>query len=710
MPATDRIHPPTGSWVTGLLTRMLVEYLEKEAPHHRPDYDLILARAGWDSPAGGSERLLRDTHAWLPHAVLVELVREMDRATGRKDGAYHAARLFLASRQGQGSLFGVIVGGLESIRNALSRAELWAVAYSDHVQLQAFDGVEPKASNKKEGSAWLIARLDRSRVRPMLVNHHLIQGNCEGLAHLFPRVRSCRCTLEFSEMTLEDLAAELEGHRVERQGERRVIRCGEAVVASAERFRLGIETLRMLGPGGVVPVDGGKGRVACVGEGEAAGPEVWRIVAGGILREGRLAWRVTEGEIFGAPYSRFRVVWEEAPALPAAAERRIPWPAPVEPKESTPEERALAELRRAQEEKLTLTVCRARLERENRALREQVGEPVRALIGESPPMRELHKMIDRVAVSEAGVLILGETGTGKELVAREIHRRSPRASGPFVALNVAALPPGIVESELFGHERGAFTGAAARRLGAFERTHCGTLFLDEVGELPAAVQVKLLRVLQDRSFCRVGGEREVRVDIRVVSATHRNLPSLIESGDFRRDLFYRLNVVTIPVPPLRERREDIPELARRFLEQAARTVGRRMERIDPEAMALLLSYPWPGNVRELENVIQRAVILGDGPVLGLALLPIEVRQAKPAAGAGTGTSREASPDPLDVADDLRQGRTLSDLVDRFQWAVVQARLRECRGNRAQAARSLGRTYRWLRKLELRVAKSSPPEP
>ena len=259
----------------------------------------------------------------------------------------------------------------------------------------------------------------------------------------------------------------------------------------------------------------------------------------------------------------------------------------------------------------------ARFQREAVYLRSEAKSErdLRQLTGESAAMKAVRAAIQQVAQTDSTVLILGETGTGKELVARAIHQVSQRRDHLLVTVNCAALAPGVVASELFGHEQGAFTGAAKRRVGRFELAHRGTIFLDEVGELPPDMQVLLLRVLQERTIERVGSEKTIDVDVRVIAATHRDLTSAVESGQFRPDLFFRLNVFPIQVPPLRERREDIPDLARHFLHQFGRRMKKAVTRIDSDSSKLLMSYRWPGNVRELENLIERAMIGASGDTL-----------------------------------------------------------------------------------------------
>ena len=248
---------------------------------------------------------------------------------------------------------------------------------------------------------------------------------------------------------------------------------------------------------------------------------------------------------------------------------------------------------------------------------DQDGNPRRfeQIIGNSPALESVLEQVEQVAPTDSTVLIQGETGTGKELISRAIHNLSMRCGRPFIKLNCAAIPFDLLESELFGHEKGAFTGAIAQKIGRFESANKGTLFLDEVGDIPLALQPKLLRVLQEQEFERLGGTRTHQVDVRLVAATHRNLVDMVKRNEFRSDLYYRLNVFPIPLPPLRERREDIPALVEHYVEIYARRMGRQIEHIPPETMSALTSYQWPGNIRELQNFIERSVILTSGNAL-----------------------------------------------------------------------------------------------
>jgi formate hydrogenlyase transcriptional activator len=301
-----------------------------------------------------------------------------------------------------------------------------------------------------------------------------------------------------------------------------------------------------------------------------------------------------------------------------------------------------------------LKAAHEQLRREHADLRQEApgGGPFEEIAGRSPALLGALREAQTVARTDSTALLLGETGTGKELVARAIHRLSARAGQPFVKLNCAAIPSGLLESELFGHERGAFTGAIARKIGRFEAADTGTLFLDEIGDLPLELQPKLLRVLQDHEFERLGSTRTQRVDIRLVAATHRNLRRMVAEGTFREDLYYRLNVFPIHLPPLRDRPGDIPLLARHFVDHYARRMGKRIGVVPAEAVRALAAYGWPGNVRELQNVIERAVILTSGSTLALPALDVPPEDAPAPGDAAPRTLRQAEREH--VLDALRR--------------------------------------------------------
>ncbi|MBL8631803.1 MAG: sigma-54-dependent Fis family transcriptional regulator [Myxococcales bacterium] len=335
------------------------------------------------------------------------------------------------------------------------------------------------------------------------------------------------------------------------------------------------------------------------------------------------------------------------------------------------------------------------------------------LIGDSPALSAALQRVEQVARTQATVLLRGESGTGKELVAHAIHINSPRSHRPFVRVSCAALAAGVLESELFGHERGAFTGAVGRRPGRFELADGGTIFLDEIGDLPMEVQVKLLRVLQERSFERVGGSETVRVDVRVISATHQDLEAMVAAGKFREDLYYRLNVFPIFLPPLRERLEDLPALCQHFLHKWRRHAAQRVTTISPEALAYLSQYGFPGNVRELENLIERALILAQGS----DITPAELEFARPPSRTATPLPRPVrpllpGPSPEQTSEES-PSRTLSDRLMDKERAEILAAIERCEGNIAQAARLLGinrsTLYYRLRKHELLHLLPTRPE-
>jgi DNA-binding NtrC family response regulator len=352
-----------------------------------------------------------------------------------------------------------------------------------------------------------------------------------------------------------------------------------------------------------------------------------------------------------------------------------------------------------QQEQLQLTVEQAlavaRLRDENRSLlRELQGRrSEHEIIGEGRAIRQLLDSVASAASSRATVLLQGESGTGKELLARAIHAQSDRREGPFIRMNCAALPDGLIESTLFGHEKGAFVDAAKRTLGAFERANGGTLLLDEVGDLPAELQPKLLRVLQERELERIGGSGPVKVDVRIIATTSRNLENDVSAGKFRQDLFYRLNVFPISIPPLRDRREDIPMLAQRFAARAAAEAGKEIQGFEPEALDLLCGYEWPGNVRQLQNAVERAVILSTEPLLrvhlfaGLRAMPnVTVGATAPATN---GTAPETNGAHVLALPSL-------DLME-VERRVIEQALTLSKGNRTRAAQMLGINVRTLRR-------------
>jgi two-component system response regulator PilR (NtrC family) len=343
---------------------------------------------------------------------------------------------------------------------------------------------------------------------------------------------------------------------------------------------------------------------------------------------------------------------------------------------------------------------RKRLWDENLYLRKQLETQHRFdnIIGKSARMLEVFETIRKIADSPSTAMITGESGTGKELVARAIHYNSQRRGRPFTSVNCGAIPENLMESELFGHLKGAFTGAVANKMGLFQAAEGGTLFLDEITEIPPLLQVKLLRAVQEREIRRVGDTRDVKVDVRLIAASNRNLEEAVADGDLREDLFYRLNVIPIHLPPLRERREDIPLLVSHFVQKFARQLGREVRGVAPEALAVLERYHWPGNIRELENVIERAIVLGGGDTLAAEALPESVRRERPAKGLD-----------VELPD---EGMDLDATLEELERRYLQRALDRTRGVQTKAAELLRMTFRQFRyKLQKHgmARKGSGPE-
>jgi DNA-binding NtrC family response regulator len=333
------------------------------------------------------------------------------------------------------------------------------------------------------------------------------------------------------------------------------------------------------------------------------------------------------------------------------------------------------------------------LREENRTLREALGRRYQydSIVANSEKMQAVLALVERVAPTNATVLLGGESGVGKDLIARAIHEHSNRARGPFVKINSTAIPENLLESELFGYEKGAFSGATSTKPGKFELADRGTLFLDEIGDVPAATQVKLLRVLQEREFERLGGTRTLKVDVRLIAATNRDLRAALEDGTFREDLYYRLNVVAIDIPPLRDHKEDIPALADFFLKKYSGELQKPLEGFTPQAMKAMMDFHWPGNVRELENIIQRGVTLSSGKMLEAADIHLDLPAARASADG--------------AAPVLPSGMTL----DQWEDEIIREALRQADGNKSQAARALGLSRNALRYRLSKIGVPDPPE-
>ena len=662
-------------WVTCLLSDMLLRHVKSQSGGAAIDYAVLFAGAdGLEAPPD-PETFLSDPANWIPLAVLRELETQCEKLTGKKDFAYHAAKAYFEpGKRHLPSLFDIIVRVLNDVRTALVFANLWGAAQTNYLKLQSFErpGAKPEL--------YMLAQFGADAA-PGLAAIHLLRGFTEGFPRLYPFIEEARCVEEFSQLRLEDVAGEFPGYTVRRDGDR-IALCaasGETVVEAA-RIALGAESMpvkdefRLYTPDvPVVPERSGVIEVLTADNPSTAGgaaAEAYRIVKAGVLRAGPLAHAFKEGEIYGAPYCRFRFDWKEA------AERGPEVSADAIRKEvSRLLFDHLKQLKQSHIRMAEFATEKARLQRENLRLRRAIAQEygLGGMIGRSKPMQKLFGLVRSIAETDVTVLIEGETGTGKELIARAIHYQSARAAQPFIGVNCGALSETLLESELFGHEKGAFTGAATQRKGIFEAAHGGTLFLDEIGETSSGTQVKLLRVLQEGELQRVGGRETIKVDVRVVAATNRKLDELVKSGKFRQDLYYRLNVFPLTVLPLRERAEDLPSLAAHFIDKSNARLHKDIRGVTPPAMALLIAWQWPGNVRELENVIQRMMVVAKGEHLDAADLPAEMR--------GAAASPAASP------KDLKEiARASSEVIEKR--AIADA-LAATGGNVTRAAKALG---------------------
>ncbi len=349
-------------------------------------------------------------------------------------------------------------------------------------------------------------------------------------------------------------------------------------------------------------------------------------------------------------------------------------------------------------EEVLLTVRKGleqrRLAQENRSLKEQLRQRFTFdnIIGKSRPMQQVYELIQLAAPAKSNILILGESGTGKELVAKAIHHHSRRAQGPFVTVNSGSMPADLLESNLFGHVKGAFTGAISHKKGLFELANGGSIFFDEIGNIPIDTQSKLLRLIQEKEYMRLGGTETLKADVRIIAATNVDLEEQVNAGHFREDLYYRLNVITVTLPPLRKRTEDVPLLAQHFLAQYARENEKALGEISPQAMELLLDYQWPGNVRELENVVERAVVLSSGDVLDVDLLPHSVRQAESA--------------PLPPSSLPSSGISLKDAVSEYERQLIVKALQASGGVQKRAAELLQVKPTTLHEMMKRLAISA----
>ncbi len=687
-------------WVTCFLTGMVIRHLDSlPGVGDRIDYHRVLRVAEGFDHIHDPKAFLLDPNNWVPHVVLRELIHRSEEASGRKDVTYRAALAYFASSdKREPTLMETIARYLDDVDTAVRCSGLWASAYSNYLRMQAF------ARPDETHTLYVLVRF-LPPVDPQIGNSLLVKGNIEGFSQLYPFVESASCEEQYSQLRLATIIAEFGGaYMLKPEGSRSaptdwLIKEGKTgrTVATALPFWMEVEP--------AVGWDGGQAYAADRPASRSSEHlRALRIEQPGVLRAGSLEYVLHEGTIYDAPYTRYRFQWRER-STSEAVQRQADSAAGRATKGVI--SRLLFDhlvgLQTTQRRALGIFIRNRELREENKHLREELygATETGGLVGKSRPMQDLFGLVRNVAQSDVTVLITGETGTGKEQTARLIHQLSPRRTGRFLAINCGALAENLLESELFGHERGAFTGAVAQKKGKFEQANGGTLFLDEIGEISPAMQVKLLRVLQERELQRVGGHEDIKVDVRIIGATNQDLQALVTERKFRQDLFYRLNVFPLHIPPLRERVEDIPPIAQQVLDRHATAQKKAVKGLTGEALEALIRYRWPGNIRELENAIERAVALA-GPKTAMIepdLLPPSIRETPETISArGFDDLMDRVEWPL-IVQALKNGHGLTGLIKRIEWALIRRAIKEHAGNKTAAARLLCRTYRWLRKAE-----------
>ena len=677
----------TQPWVTCFLTDILISYVEETLKGKTGiDYpSLFRGIEGFETPSD-PESFLKDGNNWVPLPIIRELLWQCEKISGRKDVAYHAARAYFEhGEQELFSLFGIIFRVLNDVRSVLICSHLWAGVQTNYLKLQSFERQGPQRD------LYMLAQFGEN-ARPMVGTMHLLRGFCEGFPRLYSPIEEIQCIEEISQLRIEDVVREFPDFAILSEGDLLSIRhrASQRPIIEAVRASLGSEVIPLsqdfwIDMPDPVVVPSLEGRITVLtnqeerdSQGKARATKAYRVVTPGVISSDTLSYSFEKGQVFNAPYFRFRFLWRESARQPGEI-----------PGENVRKEVSqllfgyLKQIKQTQMRMIQYNIEKRSLTLENIRLRQEIEREYSfaGIIGQSTKLQELFGVIQTLAETDVVVLIQGETGTGKELIARAIHYNGPRRAKRFVAVNCGALAETLLESELFGHERGAFTGAVTQRKGVFEVADGGTLFLDEIGEISPSTQVRLLRVLQEGEFQRVGGTNAIRVDVRIISATNQNLEELVQKGRFRQDLYYRLNVFPIRVPPLRERTDDIPLLVSYFIEKSNRRMNKHISGVTPQSMSVLMAYSWPGNVRELENVIQRMMVVAKRETLDLEDLPSEIR------------GREDI--PRKEATDLRDiARESAEIVEKK--AILDA-LSKTRWNVTRAAKSLGISRATLQK-------------
>jgi len=721
-------------WITCLQSGILIRHLEARYPEQASKVDLkrVMGVAESFQEIQDARAFLTDTSNWVPVSVFRELIKACELASGEKDFTYLAALAYYETVKTQTpTLIETIAILLNDVESVFRSVGNWASAYTNYLQLQSF--VCPD-----ETQTLHILSRNLPPVDPGLGNMRLVQGNLEGTAKLDPSVETATCEEAYSQLRLETLVNEFgDAYDMTTKNDRFTVarRSTGDVVITGRTIRL-VQTLIPIKTDRIPAPHGSDEQLVATLEGQDH-LSVWtaeeparsykthlstqddhctalRIERGGTLSTGSLSTTIKAGSIYNAPYTHYRLRWTNRHPRTNDA-------ATVGRSQFLTDRRAFAHqlfthlknLQTTHRHMLTMFLRNVELIQENIQLKQELSaqQETGGIIGKSALLVDLLSLIRTIAPSDTTVLVTGETGTGKELAARLIHQLSRRKDRRFVAVNCGALPETLLESELFGHEKGSFTGAVAQKKGKFELAEGGTLFLDEIGDISPSVQVRLLRVLQEREFQRVGGTNDLTANIRLIAATNRDLLAMMEQNQFRKDLFYRLNVIQLYVPALRERPEDIAELARHFVQRFAEKIRKSIAGWTPDALQLCLIYKWPGNIRELENVMERAVTLAPEGKRWITpdLLPNNLRST---------TESAPSFDLAELIDRIEWGAllktleksgSLTELLNHVEWSITRRAVVEYGGNKSRAAKILGRTYRWLRKLEAEMThREFPP--
>jgi len=720
-------------WITCLQSGILIRHLEARYPEQASKVDLqrVMGAAESFQEIQDARAFLTDTSNWVPLSVFRELIKVCELASGEKDFTYLAALAYYETVKTQTptliETIAILLNDVESVFRSIGN---WASAYTNYLQLQSF--VCPDETQ----SLHILSR-NLPPVDPVLGNMRLVQGNLEGTAKLDPSVETATCQEVYSQLRLETLVNEFgDAYVMTAKNDRFTVarRSTGEVVITGRTIRL-VPTLIPI-KADRIPAPHGSDEQLVATLDQQGQLSVWtaeepvrrsqthsptqdnhctaiRIERGGILSAGSLSTTVKAGSIYNAPYTHYRLHWTNHPPQTnnAAAAGRSQF---------LTDRRAFAfqlfthlkNLQATHRHMLTMFLRNVELAQENIQLKQELSaqQETGGIIGKSAPLLDLLSLIRTIAPSDTTVLVTGETGTGKELAARLIHQLSRRKDRRFVAVNCGALPETLLESELFGHEKGSFTGAIAQKKGKFELAEGGTLFLDEIGDISPAVQVKLLRVLQEREFQRVGGTSDLQANIRLIAATNRDLLAMMEQNQFRQDLFYRLNVIQLYVPALRERPEDIAELAQHFVQRFAEKTGKPIAGLTPDALRICLAYKWPGNIRELENVMERAVTLAPEGKKWITpdLLPNNLRSTTESAPSLDLAELVDRVDWSALLKTLETRGSLTGLLNYLEWTITRRAVAEYGGNKSRAAKVLGRTYRWLRKLESEMTGPQSP--